>query len=221
MSLFVTATSTEIGKTIVSAVILARYGRTLKLGYWKPIATGATEGRDTLVVKRLCGDLVDILEETYLYDPPVSPHLAARQARRTISPEFVAEELVRHGLEDTKRNLVIEGIGGLLVPITDGGYLVSHLAQDLHLPCVVVASSLLGTINHSLLTLQALRACNIEIAGVVLNGPRNRENRRAIERFGEVTIIGEIEPIRPLTKAGVARAAKRFDRRAILKKYLW
>lgn len=219
MSVFVTATGTEIGKTIASAVILARYGPRLRLGYWKPIATGAVEGRDTLEVKRLSGDVADILEESYLFDPPVSPHLAARRARRPIVPDRILEQLVAHALEERERSLVIEGIGGVQVPITDGGYMVAHLAQDLHLPCIVVAASTLGTINHTLLTLEALRSRQVDVAGVVLSGPRDRENRRAIEKFGQVEVVGEIEPIRPLTRAGVRRAARRFDRRAKLRKY--
>ncbi len=219
MSVFVTATGTEIGKTIACAVILARYGPSLDLGYWKPIATGAVDGRDTLEVKRLCGHVADILEESYLFAPPVSPHLAARKARRPIVPDHILEQLVAHALEDRERSLVIEGIGGVHVPITSSGYMVSHLAQDLHLPCVVVASSTLGTINHTLLTLEALRTRKIDIAGVILNGPRDRENRRAIEEYGQVEVVGEIEPIRPLTRAGVRKAARRFDRRAKLRKY--
>ncbi len=219
MSLFVTATGTEIGKTVACAVILARYGPQLRLGYWKPIATGAVDGRDTQEVKRLSGHVADVLEESYLFDPPLSPHLAARRARRAIVPDRILEELVAHALEDRERSLVIEGIGGVLVPITDSGYMVSHLARDLHLPCVVVASSALGTINHTLLTLEALRAREIDIAGVILNGPRNRDNRRAIEQHGKVTVVGEIEPLRRLTRASVRGAARRFDRRARLKRY--
>ena len=219
MSVFVTATGTEVGKTIACAVILARYGRSLDLAYWKPIATGATDGRDTLDVKRLAGHRAEILEESYLFDPPVSPHLAARKARRPIVPDTILEQLVAHALENRERSLVIEGIGGVQVPITSSGYMVSHLAEDLHLPCVVVASSTLGTINHTLLTVEALRRRRIDIAGVVLNGPRDRDNRQAIERYGRVEVVGEIEPIRPLTRAGVEKAARRFDRRARLRKY--
>lgn len=219
MSVFVTATGTEVGKTVACAVILARYGRSFRLGYWKPIATGAALGRDTLEVKRLSGHLVEVLDEWYLFDPPVSPHLAARRARRPIVPDRILEGLVAHALEDRERSLVIEGIGGVQVPITTSGYMVSHLARDLHLPCVVVASSLLGTINHTLLTLEALRTREIDVAGVVLNGPRNRDNREAIARYGQVTVIGEIEPIRPLARAGVQSAARRFDRRARLRRY--
>ncbi len=217
MSIFVTATGTGVGKTVACAVILARYGRSLRLGYWKPIATGAVDGRDTVKVKRLSGHLADILEEAYLFDPPLSPHLAARNARRSIVPDHILERLVAHALEDRDRSLVIEGIGGVQVPITASGYMVSHLAEDLHLPCVVVATSTLGTINHTLLTVEALRRRAVQVAGVFLNGPRNRDNRRAIERYGQVEVVGEIELIRPLTRAGVEKAARRFDRRARLR----
>lgn len=220
MSLIVVGTDTEVGKTVVSALVLARYGRRQPLAYWKPIATGAADERDADRIRRWVGHLVEVLPETYLFDPPLSPHLAARLAGKTIDPDRVLEHLVHHGLADRRRNLVIEGVGGVLVPLTENGYLLINLLQDLHLPCVVVARSTLGTINHSLLTLEALKRRDIAIAGVVLNGPRNRENRRAIERFGEVRVIAEVEPIGRLGRAALTRAARRFDTRANLKKYL-
>ncbi len=219
MSLFVTATGTEIGKTVVSALILARYAERTKLAYWKPIATGAVEGRDTLEVRRLCGHLVDVIDESYLFDPPVSPHLAARRARRRIDSERIVEELLHLALADKDRSLVIEGIGGVLVPVNDDGYLVADLAKDLHLPCVVVASSELGTINHTLLTLEALRARDIPIAGVVMNGPKNRDNRQAIEKFGDVVVVGELEPLQPLSQERLLAAAGSFDGKAVLEQY--
>jgi len=220
VSLVVTGTGTGIGKTVASAVILARYGKMLRLGYWKPIATGAREGRDVDFVRRAVGHLAQVLPEEYLFDAPVSPHLAARLEGRTIDPERVVAALVRHGVEDPRRSLVIEGVGGLLVPITERGYLLASLLQELHLPCVIVASSALGTINHTLLTIEAMRSRGLEVAGVVLSGPLNRENVDAIDRFGRVEVVGEIAPIRPLGRAGVFRAAKSFDRRARLKKFL-
>ena len=224
MSVVVIGTDTEVGKTIISAVLLARYGRSIRLGYWKPVASGvATDGpgrTDTARVRRWCGHLVDVLDECYRLDAPLSPHLAARMERVRITPDSILERLVAHGLDDEERSLVIEGVGGLLVPLTDGGYLLSHLLETMHLPCLLVARSTLGTINHTLLTLEALRSRDIELAGVVLNGPKNRENRKAIERFGDVPVVAEVEPIRPLGRQGVLQAARRFDRRALLRRYL-
>ena len=98
MSLVVIGTDTEVGKTVVSAVVLARYARGRKLAYWKPIATGAEGDTDTELVRKWVGHRVDILDEAYLYDPPVSPHLAARLASRPIDPELVLAQLVEHGL---------------------------------------------------------------------------------------------------------------------------
>ena len=219
MSLVVIGTDTDVGKTVVSAILLARYGKAHTLAYWKPLATGGSMDSDSASIRRWVGHLVEVLPETYLYDPPVSPHLAARMAREKIDPERVLEDLVRHGLADPARNLVIEGIGGLLVPVTDTGYLLVHLLKDLHLPCVLVARSTLGTINHTLLSLEALRARELDLAGVVLSGPRNRQNRAAIERFGGVDVIAEVERIPRLGRASIAGAARRFDRRARLKKY--
>jgi dethiobiotin synthetase len=127
---------------------------------------------------------------------------------------------VAHGIEDPRRSLIIEGIGGLLVPLTAHGYLFADLVRDMHLPCLLVARSTLGTINHTLLSLEALERRGIKTAGVVLNGPRSPENRAAIERFGRTSVVAEIEPLRPLGPAAVARAARRFDRRARLGRLL-
>lgn len=219
MSLFVVGTDTEVGKTVTSAILLARYCRRRRLAYWKPVATGAGEERDTELVERWIGHRVDILPETYLYEPPVSPHLAARRAKRPIDPERIFNDLVRHGLADTKRNLVVEGIGGLLVPMTESGYLMIDLLRDISLPCLLVARSTLGTINHTLLSIEALRKRNLPLAGVVLVGPRDKENRRAIEQYGDAKVVAEVEWLPRLGRKSIETAARRFDTRAKLKPY--
>ena len=219
MSLVVIGTDTEIGKTVVSAVVLARYARGRKLAYWKPLATGAEGDTDTQLVRKWVGHRVDILEESYLYDPPVSPHLAARLASRPIDPELILNQLVEHGLEDPQRNLVVEGIGGLHVPITAGGYLLSHLLSDMHLPCLLATRSGLGTINHTLLTLEAMRKRKLDLAGIVMVGPKDKENKAAIEKYGEVKVTAELEWLPRLGRTSIERAARRFDTRGRLKRY--
>ena len=219
MSLVVVGTDTEVGKTVVSAVVLARYARRRRLAYWKPLATGADGDTDTGLVRRWVGHRVEVLEEAYLYDPPVSPHLAARLAARPIDPELILGKLVQHALDDPRRNLVVEGIGGLHVPITDQGYLLSHLLQDMHLPCLLVARSGLGTINHTLLSLEALRKRKLELAGVVMVGPRDKENKAAIEKYGDVKVTAELEWLPRLGRASIERAARKFDARGRLKRY--
>ena len=220
MSLVVVGTGTEVGKTITCAVLLSRYAGTSRLAYWKPIATGSAQDRDTLVIKRLCAPQVAILQEFYLFEPPVSPHLAARLARKRINSEKILEALGTYQRQNSGRALIIEGIGGLLVPLTAAGLLLADLLKEMSLPCLLVASSTLGTINHTLLTIEAMRSRDLNFVGVVLNGPRNRENRLAIQKFGKARIISEIEPMQALSQESVARAARGFDRRALLKSYL-
>jgi dethiobiotin synthase len=220
MSLVVVGTGTEIGKTITCALLLSRYAGTSKLTYWKPIATGSSEDRDTQVIERLCGPEVEILQELYLFEPPVSPHLAARLAQKEIHPERVLKALTTYQQETPPRTLIIEGIGGLLVPLTSNGYLLADLLKEMALPCLLVGSSTLGTINHTLLTIEAMRSRGLVVAGVVLNGPPHDENRRAIEEFGSVQIVGEIEPLSVLSPESVLRASRGFDGRALLESYV-
>jgi len=216
VSLVVIGTDTGVGKTVACAVILSRYGRLGPLAYWKPVATGSVEGRDTDVVRRLAGHRGAVLPEAYLFGPPLSPHAASR---RTIDPEKILEALVAHALADPGRGMVIEGVGGLLVPLTRSGYLLADLVRNMLLPCVLVARSRLGTINHTLLTLEALRARGIRLAAVILSGERNPGNRAAILRFGKVPAILELPPL-VRTRKGVEAAARRFDPANRLARYL-
>lgn len=218
MSLVVVGTGTEIGKTITCAVLLSRYAGISQLTYWKPIATGSAEERDTEVIERLCGPAVEILQELYLFEPPVSPHLAARLAGEKIDPEQVVQALKTY--QQDQRALIIEGIGGLLVPLTSDGYLLAELFKEMALPCLLVASSTLGTINHTLLSLEAMRSRDLNVVGVVLNGPPQDENRQAIETFGNVPIVSEIEHLPTLSRETVLQTSHGFDREALLESYL-
>lgn len=214
--LFVTGTDTEVGKTVVSALICARYKDELPLAYWKPIASGSVEGRDVVTVGELSG--VETIDEYILLEEPLSPHLAARLEQRVIDPDEVVRELRRH-LEGG-RSLVVEGVGGLHVPLTDDGVLLSDILPRFGLPAVVVARSTLGTINHTLLTLEALRSRHLDIAGVVLDGPPNPENRRAIREFGQVEILGQLPPFEPLDRTAVTTWARTFDTGGRLRRWL-
>jgi malonyl-CoA O-methyltransferase len=214
-ALAVVGTDTGVGKTVVSAILAiswAARGIAEGVAYWKPVATGGFPGdpdRDAATVARLVGPEVEVLPEVYLFPDPLSPHLAARLAGAAIDPARVLADLERHR-SVPGRALVVEGVGGLLVPFTDDGYLLADLLVAARLPCLLVARSTLGTINHTLLSLEALRARDLAIAGVVLGGPPNRENRRAIERLGRVPILAEVPPL-TLDRAGIAAAARDFD----------
>ena len=232
MSLWVVGTDTGVGKSLVSALTLLRYRGVGRLAYWKPISTGGHRDRDRDRLAAWVGASgIDVLPETYHFEEPVSPHLAARLAGASIDPLRVLEDLVNHGLAEPDRNLLIEGAGGLFVPINDDGAMLFDLVAETALPVVLVARSTLGTINHTLLSLAALRSRNIEIAGVVLNGPKNKENRKAIEGWGHVKIVDEVEPLAKdwegfqlaeseLSEETIAEAAEGFDAGGVLGGYL-
>lgn len=224
MSLFVAGTGTGVGKTLVSALLLARHGRDGRLAYWKPVATGGEEDRDATTVRRLAAaPEAAIVPERYRFAPPVSPHLAARWAGTRIAlPELAADfERHRRAWPGPHRGLVVEGVGGVLVPLADSGELGVDLMTALGLPCLVVAQAGLGTINHTLLTLEALLSRQLPVAGVVLSGAPHGENRRAIEQFGRVAVIAEVPELHPLSPATVAAAALDFDPEGVLEPLLF
>ncbi len=198
--LFVTGTDTGVGKTIVSAALIHRHRRSGPIGYWKPIQTGIEEDDDTAVVRELgaCSD-AEIFTEGIRLPRPLSPHLAARLAGETIAIEDL-EAMASRLSKD--RAWMIEGAGGVLVPLNDSELMTDWMAR-LGLPVVVAARSGLGTINHTLLTLEALRARSLRVTGVVMVGKRNVENRRAIERYGNTVVLGEMPVFGELTASEV------------------
>ena len=200
---FVTGTGTEVGKTVVAAVLAHTWAAEGKrVAVFKPALSGLEEARepDHALLRRAAGsEQADDQIAPYRYGPPVSPHLAAELAGERIEPErlVAAARAAAAGAE----LLVCEGVGGMLVPLTLG-YLVRDFARELALPVVVAAGPALGTINHTLLTLEATRAVGLEVRAVVLTPwPDNpsameRSNRDAIERLGEVTteVLPRFEP---------------------------
>jgi dethiobiotin synthase len=206
--LFVTGTDTGIGKTVVSATLFHRYRGGLVLRYWKPIQTGIESDDDTADVARLaeCED-GEIFAHGVRLARPVSPHLAARLSGRTIDTDQLLE-MIRH--EDRDVRWIVEGAGGVLVPINDRDTMADLMVR-LGLPVVVVARTALGTINHTLLTLEALRARALEVAGVVMVGPEDADACEAIERYGRVVVLGQMPTLVPLTVASLATWAPKLD----------
>jgi dethiobiotin synthetase len=203
---FVTGTDTGVGKTVLSALLVAA----LEGVYWKPVQTGASEGTDRNSVRSLAACPEErILPERYCFDPPVSPHLAAREAGVRI--DLDAFELpVPLG----DRPYIVEGAGGAMVPLNEHD-LMLDLMRRLGLPVVVAARTTLGTINHALLTLAALRDANLGVRGVVLIGAENSENRRAIEHYGKVRVIGHIPMLEKIHRAALLEIfANKFDKLA-------
>lgn len=186
---FVTGTDTGVGKTVASACLVAALRSTDDVCYWKPVQTGIEEDDDTAMVAALaeCRD-EEIFAEGIRLERPLSPHLSARLAGVRISIE---EILSTGGRAPKERLMIVEGAGGVLVPLNESEMMID-LIRDLNLPAIIVARSGLGTINHTLLTIEALRLRGIGIAGVLMNGEPNEENRRAIEGYGKTRVIAEV-----------------------------
>ncbi len=204
--LFVTGTDTGVGKTVVAAALMHRYRSRASLRYWKPIQTGTEQDNDTAEVRRLaCCTSSEILDQGVRLPNPVSPHLAARLAGQSIELEGVVELVARCPSTD---RWIVEGAGGVLVPINRSD-MMADLIGLLRLPVLVVARSTLGTINHTLLTLESLRARSLSVAGVVMVGDSNRDNRSAIEDYGQVAVVGEMPMFDGLSLAALTQWATR------------
>ena len=193
---FVTGTGTEVGKTVVAAAIartLAAEGK--RVAVFKPAVTGLDEGVETdhALLRRASGSKQGDEEiAPYRYGPPASPHLAAGLAGEEIDPDLLRESA--RAAAAGAEAIVCEGVGGFLVPLSPS-YLVRDLALDLGYPLVVVASPGLGTINHTLLTLESARATGLEVAAVVLTpwppDPTEieRSNSETIASLGGVEVL--------------------------------
>jgi dethiobiotin synthase len=179
----------------VSAAVVCRYRGQAPIRYWKPIQTGTDQDDDTAEVRRLAScSAAEVLDDGFRFVPPVSPHLAAALAGERI--ELSTLTALAASQPQTDR-WIIEGASGVLVPLNDSELMIDLIAQ-LGLPVLIVSRSGLGTINHTLLTLEVLRARLIRIAGVVMVGVADAENRSAIERYGVVRVIGELPMFAPL-----------------------
>jgi dethiobiotin synthetase len=205
---FITGTDTNVGKTVLAALLCAALpGR-----YWKPIQTGAREGTDREQVKCWAGlDDDQALPESYLFDDPVSPHLAARRAGREIVLKQIELPEANSG-----RPLIVEGAGGVMVPINSHQFM-TDLMRHLAVPAIVAARSTLGTINHTLLSVECLRGAGIEVHGVVLIGPESADNKAAIERYGEVQVIGQVPMLEAINQKTLREVfAGHFTKEAFL-----
>jgi dethiobiotin synthetase len=198
--LFVTGTDTGVGKSVVAAAVCAALvARREQVAAFKPAVTGldepATEWPHDHELLAMAAGGWQAPEQVapYRFDPPLSPHYAAELAGETIEPARLVEAARSAAGDD--RLLVAEGVGGLLVPITPG-YLVRDLALDLALPLLIAARTGLGTINHTLLTIEAARTAGLTVAGVVMTPwpatpePIELSNRATVERLGGVPVSG-------------------------------
>ncbi len=204
-SFFITGTDTNVGKTVLSALLCAA----LPACYWKPVQTGSIEGTDRRQVIEWTGMSPEqALPETYIFDDPVSPHLAAERAGKEICLERIAVPSA------ATFPLVVEGAGGVLAPINSHQF-IADLIWRLQMPVVLAARSTLGTINHTVMSLKVLRSYKIEVRGVVLIGPENPENKKAIEHYGSTQVIGQIPFLETINRETLCRVfADSFQREA-------
>lgn len=214
--LFITGTDTNVGKSVASAALMQRYRVSCSLCYWKPIQTGIEQDDDTETVRRLGGcSEHEIFVKGIRLPHPVSPHLAARWAGVTI--DLLKLKALR---PNDSSAWIVEGAGGLLVPVNESETMADWIAL-LGLPVLVVARSGIGTINHTLLTLEALRARARRVAGVIMVGEPNADNRAAIEQYGSAPVIAEMPPLDPLDAANLAAwSAEHLDPTGLLREYL-
>ena len=184
MKLFITGIGTDVGKTVVSAIIT----QALEADYWKPIQAGDLDTSDTHKIKAyVSNSKTKFFENSYALNTPASPHLAAEIDGVTIDIQKIKEP-------KTKNHLVIEGAGGIFVPINTTETIVDLIQPDYKV--IVVSRHYLGSINHTLLTIEALQNRNIKIAGIIFNGEKNEATESIILSKTGLNFIGrlEIEP---------------------------
>ena len=184
----VCGTDTDVGKTVVSALLVQGLGAS----YWKPVQSGLDGGGDR-------GRIIELLQlpkprwipEVYAFQAPVSPHWAAEQEQTKVDPSQLR-------LPATTTPLVVETAGGLLVPLNRDWMQIDQL-QQWALPVVLVARSGLGTLNHTLLSLEVLKQRGLKVLGLILNGPPHADNPRTLEQLGKVPVLAELPPLSPLS----------------------
>ena len=179
--IIICGTDTDVGKTIVSSFLV----QGLKGIYWKPIQSGTEEGTDTKTVCNLLSlESNSYLPERYKFKAPVSPHWAAEQESDFIEPSNLK-------LPDLDKLIIIETAGGLMVPLNRDWLQIDQL-KAWGAPIILVARTGLGTLNHTLLSLEALKYRNLDVLGIVLNGPPHKDNPKTLEQFGNTKILASL-----------------------------
>jgi dethiobiotin synthetase len=196
MNYFVTGIDTDSGKTLVSAILC----EALKADYWKPVQAGFPRDADT--VKSLTSESVKIFPEAYTLNTPASPHAAA-------AIDGVTIELAKFVAPDTQNDLVIEGAGGCLVPLNDTNFVID-IAPEVADTVILVADLYLGSINHTLLTVEALQKRELPVKGIIFNGKSNPESERIILHHSGLPCLLRITPEETINHETVKRYAERL-----------
>ena len=193
--LFVTGIGTGIGKTIISAILTEK----LKADYWKPIQSGDLDDSDTLKVENLITNTVSkIHPEAYRLTQPYSPHKAADMDGITIDQKNII-------LPVTDNQLIIEGAGGLMVPLNNK-FLMIDLIRQLNAEVILVSQNYLGSINHTLLSAYVLKHENIPVKGIIFNGPKDIYSKDFILEYSGFELLGHIPEYNTIDKKAIIDA---------------
>lgn len=195
MNYFVTAIGTDSGKTLVSAILT----HALQADYWKPVQCGIP--RDTDTVRSLVNNNHSLFyEESYLFKHPLSPHAAAEKEGKKIEIEKIL-------LPNTNNsNLIIEGAGGILVPLDQDKFVI-NLAEKFESEIILVSNIYLGSINHSLLTINELKRRKLKVKGIIFNGEENKETENVIMHYSGYKCLLKIRPEKEINQEVVTRYA--------------
>ena len=194
---FITGIGTEVGKTIVSAILT----EALAADYWKPIQSGDLNNTDSMKIQRcISNPHTRIHPERYRLNQPLSPHASA-------ALDGIEIKVSDFELPKTDRPLIVEGAGGLLVPLSLQETMLD-LIQHLQLPVILVVRHYLGSINHTLLSLEVLRLRGIALAGVVYNGVENEASERAIEALSGAKVLGRVGEMEEVSAEVIVREAE-------------
>ena len=189
--IFITGTGTNVGKTLVSIGLCLKF----KASYWKPVQSGEPADEDYvksfLPSNKICPGSIRL-------KAPLSPNQAARMENKTLRVSDIT-------WPEKKDFLVAEGIGGVFVPLNDNETVLDLMAS-FKIPVIVTALSKLGTLNHTLLTLEALRKHKIPVLGLILSGPLHPENKKDLEHWGRTSVLLELKPLPVLTKESLLKA---------------
>ena len=194
--LVITGIGTDVGKTVVSSII----AEALKASYWKPIQAGDLDNSDSIKVNGFT-DNVTVLPEAFRLSEPISPHAAA---------EIDGVEIAKDDLDlpEVEGNLIIEGAGGIMVPVNSNGLTFADIIERWNLPTIVVSRHYLGSINHTLLTLEVLQSRGVIIEGLVFVGAENKATEEIILKSTGVKFLARIPMAKELNKTFVLEQAE-------------
>ncbi len=197
--LFITGISTEIGKTVVAAILT----EALQADYWKPVQSGDLHNTDSDKIEALTSFEPVIHPETYRLKTPASPHYSAEV-------DGVEIAMSKFKIPATNNHLIIEGAGGLHVPLNDKQLLID-LMEQLDIPVVLVSQNYLGSINHTLLSIEALQRRNIPVKGIIFNGPPTPSTEDYILKYTGIKFLGRVEQEPDITKEVVKKYSLQFQ----------